>query len=99
MAIVIRGGCIAAVGRADASEVPPGAEVIDLTGKFVIRGLVDMHNHLGPGEAIPGPPGRGRESSRDTRPYLSQMLALGFTSLVDRAGRSARARRPAPQRR
>jgi imidazolonepropionase-like amidohydrolase len=85
MAVVIRGTRIAAVGRADAIEVPRGAEVIDLTGKFLIPGLIDMHNHLGPGEAIPGPPGPGQAPMRNTRSYLTQMLALGFTSTFSTA--------------
>jgi imidazolonepropionase-like amidohydrolase len=80
MAVVIRGSHIAAVGRANAIEIPQGAQVIDLTGKFLIPGLIDMHNHLGPGENIPGPPGPGRAPARNTRSYLTQMLALGFTS-------------------
>ena len=79
MAVLIRGSRIAAVGRADAIDVPRGAEVIDLTGKFLMPGLVDMHNHLGPGEVIPGPPGPGGPPIRNTRSYLTQMLALGFT--------------------
>jgi imidazolonepropionase-like amidohydrolase len=81
MAVVIRGSRISAVGRADAIQIPQGAEVIDLTGKFLIPGLVDMHNHLGPAENIPGPPRPGQAPPRDTRSYLTQMLALGFTSV------------------
>ena len=34
-----------------------------------------MHNHLGPGEAIPGPPGPGGAPTRNTRSYLTRMLA------------------------
>lgn len=78
---LIRGSRISAVGRADAIQIPQGAEVIDLTGKFLIPGLSDMHNDRGPGETIPGPPGPGRAPTRDTRSYLTQMLALGFTSV------------------
>lgn len=81
MAVVIRGSRISAVGRADAIQIPQGAEVIDLTGKFLIPGLSDMHNDRGPGETIPGPPGPGRAPTRDTRSYLTQMLAFGFTSV------------------
>ena len=41
--IVIRDGKIAAVG-ADVA-VPPGAKVIDGTGKFVTPGIIDAHSH------------------------------------------------------
>src|SRR5579862_1950771 len=51
--IVIRDGVIAALGDADRVAVPPGAQVIDATGKTVIPGLVMVHEHLfyptGPG--------------------------------------------------
>lgn len=51
--IVIRDGMIAAVGAAASVQVPAGAQVIDLSGKSVIPGLVMVHEHLfyptGPG--------------------------------------------------
>jgi imidazolonepropionase-like amidohydrolase len=81
MAVVIRGNRISAVDRASAIETPTGAQVLDFSGKFVIPGLVDMHNHLGTGAAMPGPPAAGQESSRDARGDLTQMLALGFTTV------------------
>ncbi len=51
--LVLRDGMIAAVGDAASVAIPPGAEVLDLTGKSVIPGLVQVHEHLyyptGPG--------------------------------------------------
>ena len=51
--ILIRDGTIAEVGDAARLTPPAGAEVIDLTGKSVIPGLVMLHEHLyyptGPG--------------------------------------------------
>ena len=51
--IVIRDGLIAAVGDARSVSVPTGAQIVDLTGKSVIPGLVMVHEHLfyptGPG--------------------------------------------------
>ena len=74
--VVIRDGSIAAVGDAASVTVPAGAQVIDLTGKSVIPGLVMMHEHLfyptGPrrvyGECV-------RELTRDSH------LAGGVTSM------------------
>ena len=42
--IVLRDGKIAAVGAN--VEIPAGAEVIDVTGKFVSPGIIDAHSHI-----------------------------------------------------
>ncbi|MGH7668872.1 MAG: amidohydrolase family protein [Gemmatimonadaceae bacterium] len=51
--LIIRDGNIAAVGATGSVPIPAGAQIMDLTGKSVIPGLVMMHEHLfyptGPG--------------------------------------------------
>src|SRR5688572_5041155 len=42
--VIVTGNRITAVGRN--VTVPPGAQVVDATGKFLIPGLWDMHLHL-----------------------------------------------------
>lgn len=42
--ILIRGERIAVVGRK--VKIPKGATVLDITGKTVIPGLIDMHGHM-----------------------------------------------------
>ncbi|TJZ45302.1 5-methylthioadenosine deaminase [Streptomyces piniterrae] len=42
--VLMRDGAIAAVGRGLAA--PPGARVVDVAGKLVLPGFVDVHNHL-----------------------------------------------------
>ena len=44
--IVLDHGKIAAVGPADSTAVPTGAQAMDLTGHTVYPGLVGMHEHL-----------------------------------------------------
>ena len=44
--VVVRGDRVGAVGPAAGAAVPPGATVIDGTGKFLIPGLWDMHAHV-----------------------------------------------------
>jgi enamidase len=44
--IVVRDGDIVALGAAGRTAVPAGAQVLDLTGKTVIPGLVMVHEHL-----------------------------------------------------
>ncbi len=42
--VLIRNGRFVAAGAA--LEIPPGAEVVDASGKFVTPGLVDEHSHI-----------------------------------------------------
>src|SRR5439155_10264136 len=44
--ILVTGNRIAAIGRSGSVETPAGAAVVDLAGKTVIPGLVDVHAHL-----------------------------------------------------
>jgi imidazolonepropionase-like amidohydrolase len=44
--IVVEDGRIARIGPAAAIELPPGADRIDLTGRTVIPGLIDLHFHI-----------------------------------------------------
>ncbi|MCX7418998.1 MAG: amidohydrolase family protein [Planctomycetia bacterium] len=46
-ALVVAGGRIVDVGPSDKVPSPAGANVIDVTGKVIIPGLVDSHSHLG----------------------------------------------------
>jgi imidazolonepropionase-like amidohydrolase len=44
--VVIEGDRISTVGTANSTTIPPGAEVIDVTGKTVMPGLINCHTHL-----------------------------------------------------
>jgi len=72
--LIIRDGAIAALGDTRSVTVPAGAQVIDLTGKSVIPGLVMVHEHL----FYPTGPGvYGNLAESFTRLYL----AGGVTSM------------------
>ena len=72
--LIVRDGRIAVLGDAASTRVPAGAQVLDLTGKSVIPGLVMMHEHL----YYPTGPGvYGNLSESFTRLYL----AGGVTSM------------------
>ena len=45
MTVLVQGQQIVAVGHRGDIPIPPGAEVLDLPGRFVIPGLCDMHVH------------------------------------------------------
>ena len=44
--LVIDDNRIQAVGRRDAVTIPPGANVVDVTGSTIMPGIVDVHAHL-----------------------------------------------------
>lgn len=45
--VLVDGEKIVAIGNADEIPVAPGTEVVDLTGTWLIPGLMNMHVHLG----------------------------------------------------
>jgi imidazolonepropionase-like amidohydrolase len=45
--VIVRGRRIAAVAPAGSLGTPPGARVVDGSGRFLIPGLWDMHTHVG----------------------------------------------------
>lgn len=51
--VIVRDGRVESVTASSSARIPPGAQVLDLTGKSVIPGLVMVHEHLfyptGPG--------------------------------------------------
>ena len=44
--LVVRDGRFAAAGAGDAVKAPPGARVVDASGKWIVPGLVDAHVHF-----------------------------------------------------
>jgi imidazolonepropionase-like amidohydrolase len=45
--LVVKDGKIAAIGIADAVKPPADAQTFDMSGKTIVPGLVDTHNHIG----------------------------------------------------
>jgi imidazolonepropionase-like amidohydrolase len=44
--VIVSGGRIAAVGALDRTPAPDGAEHVDLTGRTILPGLIDLHFHI-----------------------------------------------------
>jgi imidazolonepropionase-like amidohydrolase len=44
--ILVSGGRIEAAGQADMIKVPRGATVVDVAGRWIIPGLIDLHVHV-----------------------------------------------------
>ena len=73
-AVAVRGNLIAAVGPQAAAM--PAAEVVDVSGAYVMPGLWDMHVHFGGGEAL-------IDENKDLLPLY---VAHGITTVRDAAG-------------
>ena len=80
LTVVVTGERVSAVGAADDVLIPPGAEIIDASGRFLIPGLWDMHVHLGGfdrgARAGPALIAHGVTGVRDMASPLQEILAL-----------------------
>ncbi|MYW49669.1 N-acetylglucosamine-6-phosphate deacetylase [Streptomyces sp. SID161] len=52
----VENGQVAVDGKRIAGTAPAGAEVLDVTGHWLVPGFVDIHNHGGGGASFSGPP-------------------------------------------
>src|SRR5690606_14980677 len=72
--IVVDGHTITAVGAGGAVQVPSGARVIDVAGKTIIPGMIDVHAHASNF-------GQGVVPQQNWAYYAN--LAFGITTLHD----------------
>ncbi len=77
--VVIAGNRISAIAPAAEVAIPPGAKVVDLTGKTIIPGLSDIHAH--------GSYARGQIIPQQNWSSLAH-LALGVTTLHNPSSRA-----------
>ena len=85
--ILIEDGKIKEIGCADTVAIPEGAEVLDLSGKTILPGMIDAHVHIGSnGEAS-----YELQGLKELIPYKAlkaavnarKALEAGFTTLRD----------------
>jgi imidazolonepropionase-like amidohydrolase len=75
--VVIRDGRITGTGPAGRVTIPPGADLRDVSGRWILPGLIDMHCHLTPlADHVP----------------LQFFLACGVTTVRDPGGHAAEQR-------
>jgi imidazolonepropionase-like amidohydrolase len=84
--VVITDGRIAAVGGPEIKP-PPGADVIDAAGRWVLPGLVDAHTHLGAREEGEG--WAGHDTNELTGPVQAHVRVLDAINPADEGFRDA----------
>jgi len=83
--LVVHKGKILSVG-AKGSSIPAGADVVDVTGKIIMPGLVDSHSHLGgpqggDASAALNPDTRAMDAVNPTSDGFKKALAGGITTI------------------
>ncbi len=89
--VVIRNGWITAVTPDSALVVPRGARVVDLTGRYLVPGFIEMHGHLAIAawevdSSGPTPVLRFPYDEASTRELTRSQLAFGITTVRNPAG-------------
>lgn len=82
--IVVEGERIVAVeaGFRPAAGFGPGSRLVDLSGRYALPGLVDLHMHLAI-NAVPGPVASEAQLALATAGYARELLRAGVTTVRD----------------
>ena len=87
--VIIEDGRILKVGNEKSVTTPRNAQLIDVSGKVVMPGLIDCHTHLGMADPdVPGLPTASDQHPGAAYPFyvaeqISQCLTEGFTTVRD----------------
>jgi len=84
--VLLTDGKIAAVAGPDFTP-PPGAEIVDANGKWVLPGFIDAHAHLGVSEEGTG--WAGADTNELTGPVQAQVRALDAINPAEEGFRDA----------
>ncbi len=84
--VLLRDGKIAAV-EGHGFAVPPGVDVVDATGKWVLPGFIDAHAHAGVHEEAEG--WAGQDTNEKTEPVTAQVRAIDAINPADLGFRDA----------
>ena len=78
--MIVTDGRITWVGPASALKKPQGAQTLDLTGKFIMPGIINTHGHLGNVvDFVQDPKNYTRENAEK---QLKQYARFGVTSMI-----------------
>ena len=78
--IIINGDTIESVGPSVSTTIPENATVINITGKWILPGFIDLHHHLGYGETSHS------MATLRALDMMNRMLSAGVTAVRDVGG-------------
>ncbi len=81
--LVVTDGRVRAVGPRDAVTVPADADVVDVSGKYIMPGLINAHGHVG---ATVGLDANGEYSRANLLRQLSLYARYGITTVFSLGG-------------
>ena len=81
-AFIVEGSLFTEVGRRGELQVPDGAQRIDLTGKTVMPGKVDLHGHLGYQHAVNGTMAKEYYTRENLIDHLERLAYYGVSAVV-----------------
>ena len=91
--VLVDGSLIVEVGPRAAITIPEGAEVLDASGRTIMPGLIDVHDHLASGGyGLTGRWGMDEPlsfSNIQTAQVIEDTLAAGYTTVRDAGGLDA----------
>jgi imidazolonepropionase-like amidohydrolase len=76
--VVVRDGRIVSVGSGETTDIPDGAERVDLSGKWIIPGLINAHGHVGNVKGLE----MGHYSAENIQRQLELYAKYGITTVV-----------------
>jgi len=79
-AVVIEGETIRAVGPAASVTVPAGASTVDLSGKFLMPGIINLHAHVGLTKGVI--PDASHHTRENIEADLRRYVAYGVTTVL-----------------
>ena len=82
--IVVREGRIEVVGSAGSVQIPEGAQTTDLSGKFVVPGLINAHGHVGETKGLESGP--QHYSEQNVQDQLGLYARYGVTTVLSLGG-------------
>ena len=82
-AVVIEDGRVVYAGSQADAPIPAGSKTIDASGKFLVPGFADMHNHLADGTFELGQPSSTWWGPLNASNNLRCLLARGITAVFD----------------